>query len=249
VSSGRPGGPVSPGIGDLAHPRTGVAICDGDRVRVANEALARLAGVEGPDKLAGQRLGDLLEHEGPHLPGPGRAAHACRLHRGDGSRLPVEVHVVDVPPEDASVWVFEDVSRVRALEERLAREVADREELLTMVSHELRTPVTVVAGYARMLLTDKLGPLTPEQRRCVAQCERSSRRLVDLIGRLLEGAARARGEVSLQIAAGEVVTVVEDVSASLAPLLEPDRLRLEVSLDPGARRARFAFRLPAARKG
>ena len=33
-----------------------------------------------------------------------------------------------------------------------------------MVSHELRTPVTVVTGYARLLLSEKVGPLNDEQR-------------------------------------------------------------------------------------
>ena len=37
--------------------------------------------------------------------------------------------------------------------------------LLSLSVHEFRTPITVVAGYIRMLLKDRAGPLNDQQRR------------------------------------------------------------------------------------
>ncbi|MGH3117468.1 MAG: histidine kinase dimerization/phospho-acceptor domain-containing protein, partial [Gaiellales bacterium] len=37
--------------------------------------------------------------------------------------------------------------------------------LLSLAVHELRTPATVVGGYLRMVLKDRAGPLSEDQRR------------------------------------------------------------------------------------
>jgi signal transduction histidine kinase len=220
------------GLGD------GVAVCLGDRVRRASAPLAELLGVDGPDKLEGRHLREWLEEPASFRPLPEEPVE-CSLRRADGELRRVQIRVYDAPPGEESVWLLRDLTALRDLEERLARERTDRDELFTVLSHELRTPVTVIAGYARMLLTPKLGELNAEQRRCVEQCERSSRRLVDLIGRLLEGAAHARGNVVLEPATECLASVVHGVAEALQPLLEPKRLRLEVDLDREETRARF----------
>ena len=49
--------------------------------------------------------------------------------------------------------------------------------LLSLSVHELRTPMTVVAGYLRMLLKDRAGPVTDQQRRLLEEAEKSCGRL------------------------------------------------------------------------
>jgi len=44
------------------------------------------------------------------------------------------------------------------------------DRLLSLTVHEFRTPITVLAGYVRMLLKDRAGPLSPEQRRLLDTC-------------------------------------------------------------------------------
>ena len=55
--------------------------------------------------------------------------------------------------------------------------------LLSLTVHEFRTPMTVVAGYLRMLLKDRAGPITEQQRRLLEEAEKSCTRLVGAPGR------------------------------------------------------------------
>lgn len=54
-------------------------------------------------------------------------------------------------------------------------------KLLSLAVHEFRTPMTIVAGYLRMLIRDRAGPLTPEQRKLVEEAERACGRLTGLM--------------------------------------------------------------------
>ena len=53
--------------------------------------------------------------------------------------------------------------------------------LLGLSVHEFRTPMTVVAGYIRMLLKDRAGPLSDQQRRLLEEAEKSCGRLTALL--------------------------------------------------------------------
>ena len=68
-------------------------------------------------------------------------------------------------------------------------------KILSLSVHEFRTPMTVVAGYIRMLLKDRAGPLSDQQRNLLEQAEKSCARLTALLTEVsdlsnLEGAPR-----------------------------------------------------------
>lgn len=56
--------------------------------------------------------------------------------------------------------------------------------LLALSVHEFRTPVTVVAGYIRMLLKDRAGAVTDQQRRLLEEAEKSCGRLSAIISEM-----------------------------------------------------------------
>lgn len=203
----------------------GIARCRGDRIVFANAALAELLGVDSAVKLVDAPLSGFLDGR---LDAAGEGPVECRLRRADGSFGAALVRRFDGLPGEDSVWVLRDVAELR-----------EREALLTELSHELRTPVTVIAGYARLLLSEDVGPLNEVQRRFLQQSARSAQRLVDLIGRILEAAAHARGGVELECSEALLAPTLEAVADLVAPLLEQKRLSLEIALDPAALRARF----------
>jgi signal transduction histidine kinase len=129
-----------------------------------------------------------------------------------------------------------ELERLRA---RLAAEIAEREELVTIVSHELRTPLTVIAGFNNLLLSERVGKLNAEQRRFLAESERSCRRLDAFIGNLIEAARQSMREGPLEVCEASLEATVRGVVEFLRPLLEERGLRAELSLDPDASRARF----------
>jgi signal transduction histidine kinase len=59
-------------------------------------------------------------------------------------------------------------------------------KILSLSVHEFRTPLTVVAGYIRMLLKDRAGPLSDQQRHLLEEAEKSCARLSALVNEVSE---------------------------------------------------------------
>jgi signal transduction histidine kinase len=230
----------------------------------ANAALARLAGLSRADDLVGTSLAELLRAPdgavAAVLAGLGAAPLRCRLARPDGVERPVVVELVDPGAADAApVVCVRDVGELLTLEaevlrtgralhdarrelaalrERLRSESAEREELLTVVSHELRTPCTVIQGYNRLLLSGRFGELSERQRRFLEESQKSCQRLNAFIGNLVETARQSLSVGPLEVAEAPLAPLVEGVVRHLAPLLEEQRLRVELDLHRDAPRVR-----------
>jgi signal transduction histidine kinase len=241
----------------------GVLLTSAERVCWASERLAEMAGFESSSDLAGLPLGDLFLDTGDALPGSTtRAVVECELKRADGSVRTVACRFAEAvaPVDRTAAWVIEDVTHLRTLErellrlgqdlhgvnreladlrDRLRRESDEREELLTVVSHELRTPVTIISGYNRLLLAEKIGPLNDEQRGFLVEGSKACRRLDLFIGNLLEASRQnSDGEV-LEITHAGLAPVVDEVVGLLRPLFDDAKLEVRVDIAEDADRARF----------
>jgi signal transduction histidine kinase len=102
--------------------------------------------------------------------------------------------------------------------------------LLGLAVHEFRTPVTVVAGYLRMLLKDRAGPVTDQQRRLLEEAEKACGRLSALLAEMsdlsnleAQTATFNRSTVDLHAVLAESITALPEMS---------DR-RIQVSLTTG----------------
>ncbi len=89
-----------------------------------------------------------------------------------------------------------------------ARRVKD--EFLANISHELRTPLTAVMGYLSLMEEGLAGPVTPEQRKTLAQVKTSSHHLLDLIGDLLELTTLKRGAIAVATSAFDIRDPLHD---------------------------------------
>jgi len=125
------------------------------------------------------------------------------------------------------------------LRDRLRRESDEREELLTVVSHELRTPVTIISGYNRLLLAEKIGPLNDEQRGFLVEGSKACWRLDLFIGNLLEASRQSSDGEVLEITHASLAPVVEEVVGLLRPLFDDAKLEVRVDIAEDADRARF----------
>ena len=105
--------------------------------------------------------------------------------------------------------------------------------LLSLTVHEFRTPMTVVAGYIRMLLKDRAGPLTDQQRRLLEEAEKSSARLAGLIAELSELAGFEAGTATFNRSEVDLRAVLREAAEGLPPL--PDRdVAVDVTTEDGA---------------
>jgi len=100
--------------------------------------------------------------------------------------------------------------------------------LLSLSVHEFRTPITVVAGYIRMLLKDRAGPLSDRQRRMLEEAEKSCNRLSGLVAEMSDLAHLEAGSTVLNRSTVDLSAVLNEAIASLPEL--PDRdVRVELS--------------------
>jgi len=125
------------------------------------------------------------------------------------------------------------------LRARLRRERDEREELLTVVSHELRTPVTIISGYNRLLLAEKIGPLTDEQRSFLVESSKACQRLDLFIGNLIEASRQASDGDVLEVSHAALAPSIDGVVGLLRPLFEDAKLEVRVDIAADADRARF----------
>ena len=233
------------------------------RIVWATARLADLAGREDVTSLLGLAFGALFDEDVDGAPDGADARGAeCVVRREDGAAVRVAVRRICGGEDGGAdeVWLLTDVTRQRLLEsellragrdlhaanreiaslrERVRRELADREELLTVVSHELRTPVTVILGYARLLLSERVGALNAEQKRFLGETQKSCRRLDAFIGELLEAARSLAGSAVLEVSELPVGAAIESVASALVPLLDERKLSLEVAPETAELRARF----------
>jgi signal transduction histidine kinase len=101
-----------------------------------------------------------------------------------------------------------------------------KDEFLANISHELRTPLTAVMGYLALMDEGLAGPVTPEQRRTIAQVKTSSEHLLELIGDLLELTTLKRGGLEVVPAAFDVRDPMHEAIANTRGRSEQVALRV-----------------------
>ena len=103
--------------------------------------------------------------------------------------------------------------------------------MLSLAVHEFRTPITVVAGYIRMLLKDRAGPLSDQQRRLLEEAEKSCARLSGLVAEMSDLSNLEAGTAALNRSTVDLRAIVEEAIAALPPLADHE---VSVELQPAA---------------
>jgi two-component system, OmpR family, sensor histidine kinase KdpD len=108
-------------------------------------------------------------------------------------------------------------------------------KLLSLSVHEFRTPLTVVAGYIRMLLKERGGPLAEQQRKLLEEAEKSCGRLSALLAEVSDLANIEAGTAPVNRQRTDLVELLRGAVERLPPL--PDRevpVQLEIAAQPAS---------------
>jgi signal transduction histidine kinase len=119
-------------------------------------------------------------------------------------------------------------------------------KLLSLAVHEFRTPITVVAGYIRMVLKERAGPISEQQRKLLEEAEKSCAKLSGLVAEMSDLSHLEAGDSPMNRATFDLAEVWRGVVSSIPEL--PDRsvaVTLEGMDDP-VRMAGDAARLGIA---
>jgi signal transduction histidine kinase len=103
-----------------------------------------------------------------------------------------------------------------------------KDEFFTGVSHDLRTPLAAIRWSADLLHSGALGPLTPKQRRLTETIQTSSRRLLALVGQIVELGRLRAGRLQLDVRPTNLRDSIAQALDEVRPLAERGGLRLDV---------------------
>jgi signal transduction histidine kinase len=116
------------------------------------------------------------------------------------------------------VVLFSDRTEEHQREEALRKASTAKSEFLSSMSHELRTPLNAVLGFAQLLQRDRRAPLTPRQLGMVEHIVKGGEHLLRLIDDILDLTRIEAGRVPISLEPVDLIGVVEEALATLAPL-------------------------------
>ena len=189
-----------------------VFICDDRSILISSRRFQNLTGLTA-ERLERVNLSNLFGQDFG-CPQPGSFdSQEVRYCRPDGITLWFEVNTfaVRLKRGDVLAGIARDIT-----DRRQANEI--RERFVQVASHELRSPLTVIRGYARLLLKNSETGLDLEQRDMLAEVCDQAERLTSFCNSLLEFSAAAGGKLKLERRACQV-------PALLTAIVEHQRVR------------------------
>lgn len=151
---------------------------------------------------------------------------------------PLDPHVIR-----SKVGVFLELKRSQLARERLlaslARAHAELEEAaqvksdcLAAASHELRTPLTAMKEFCALVHDEVVGPVNPEQKRCLETALRNCRRLGGIVERLVDLDSLESGRLRLRRGRLDAGRALREAAEQVIPRCREAGQALEISV-PG----------------
>ena len=85
-------------------------------------------------------------------------------------------------------------------------------DALASAAHELKTPLAIIGGYLHLLLTEKLGPLSPRQVEVLTEMQANSARLSNFIQNLLTYTSLKVDRFELHYETGDINDCVREIA-------------------------------------
>ena len=150
---------------------------------------------------------------------PTRTDQQGRIMRADGRMLD---YAITRLPDGQTMMTFVDVTESAQYQQMLTERnaalvTADRlkDAFVQNVSYELRSPLTNIIGFADLLASETVGPLTAKQKSYTDYIRASSAQLGVLIDNILDLATVDAGIAELQLGLQDVPALIEKARAGL----------------------------------
>jgi len=115
-------------------------------------------------------------------------------------------------------------------ETKLRSTLKKRDDLTHMIVHDLRSPLTAVSGYIEILA--ETGKLTPAEAKFIAEAQRGTKDLRDMISTLLDVGRFEAGEMPLQLQTNDVTQIARKAVTRFSPVLKNRTLSCDAPSDP-----------------
>jgi PAS domain S-box-containing protein len=220
----------------LASIADGVIVFDSNNVSIlANPALSHLTGIN-QQNLVGINFNSFISAEQISLPSQEMMRNLIRHPEKSGSVLRIEwdqrtfsTSMAPVQTSDGenigTVTVFRDITQETQLEKM-------KDNFVAVVSHELRTPLNAIMGHAEIMKEAVYGPLNEKQASITERIMVNVKRLLSLVGDLLDEAQIRAGKLSIRPEYIQTVTVLENLHASMDKITADKGLSIISEMDP-----------------
>ena len=170
------------------------------------------------------------------------------IWRRDGKVVPIAYTsspIFDGDTVSGTVLAFRDITDQKRAEHELRRakdaaESASRLKSLFLanMSHELRTPLNAIIGYSEMMLEESDGA-TEQQLSDIRKIHQAGKQLLALINDILDLSKIESGKMSVYLETFDVGSMMQDVAATIKPLVTPrgNALVVEAPADLGKMRS------------
>lgn len=161
--------------------------------------------------------------------------------RGDGREFPVEISLSPVATEAGPMVLsaIRDVTERKQVEASLQQASRLKSQFLANMSHELRTPLNGIIGFSQLLVDDKAGPLSAQQRSFLQDILDSANHLLHLVNDLLDISKIEAGRMEVHAEWFVLADAVQEACAMLAPTLASKELQLTLHLSAQLERVRL----------
>ncbi|CAN5346496.1 hypothetical protein BH11PSE9_BH11PSE9_29820 [soil metagenome] len=233
----------------LERASIGIAFTRNNLFVQANPCFERMFGW-APGTLAGQpgevvwpdakAYADIGAMAGPLLAKGESFSMECRMARRDGSefwcRLLGQVVDRNHPADGGTIWIADDVTERRRLDQALAaaRDAAEaasraKSAFLANTSHEIRTPLNGLLGLARLAMQPELD--AERRQRYLDQIFDSAQSLAGIISDILDVSKIEAGKITLDDVAFSLPDLLQAVHHAYHALAEAKDLALALVID------------------
>ena len=109
---------------------------------------------------------------------------------------------------------------LKEVNERLRQATRHKSEFLARMSHELRTPLNAIIGYSEMLIEEHEDPAENSLTQDLKKIHSSGNHLLSLINDILDLSKVEAGKMERYIESVDVGSLVDDVKATVRPIVE-----------------------------
>lgn len=152
------------------------------------------------------------------------------LIRKDGQRVAIDDSVAPLKDTKGNiigcVVVFRDVTEERKIDQA-------KSEFVSLASHQLRTPLTAISWFTELLLNQNIGKLNKKQKEYLKEIYTGNRRMIDLVGALLNVSRIELGTLAVTPKQIDFVESIKSVIDEFDSQIKRKKLKVIKHLEEG----------------
>ncbi|MDE1830532.1 MAG: PAS domain S-box protein, partial [Thaumarchaeota archaeon] len=133
---------------------------------------------------------------------------------------------------EAKKKIEENEARIREQYEELQSIEKSKEEFLAMITHELKTPLVPIHSYVDILLAERFGPLTDDQKHRLEIIKSNTGYLIKMMSDLLDVQKIELRQLKLNRENHNLATLIHEAVESVRPDVEKSGIKISMNLQP-----------------